>query len=101
MSVIARELARLKKAASSLTKDLSNLEGIVHEGEEAIKTADEQRIILIEEMAAILNVSLPTVRRWLHDGRLEPHYKKGRTYYWLRSDLNEILRNSNSEAEKK
>ncbi|MCB9298834.1 MAG: helix-turn-helix domain-containing protein [Lewinellaceae bacterium] len=50
-------------------------------------------------MAEILSVSVNTARRWLHDGRLEPSYRKGRTYYWLRSDLDEILRNS--EGEKK
>lgn len=94
MNAIARELARLKKQASNLSKDLSHLEGIVQEGEAATKTADEQKIILIAEMADILNVSLNTVRRWLHAGRLEPHYKRGRTYYWLRADLENILRNN-------
>ena len=99
MSTIVRELARLKKAASNLTKDLSLLEGIVQEGAKEVKTAEEQKIILIGEMAEILSVSVNTARRWLHDGRLEPSYRKGRTYYWLRSDLDEILRNS--EGEKK
>lgn len=100
-STIARELARLKKAASNLSKDLSLLEGFVQESGTAPETEEERKIILIEEMASILKISVTTTRRWIHDGRLDPYYKKGRQYYWLRADLDKILTNAGNENSKK
>jgi excisionase family DNA binding protein len=92
MNGIAREIARIKRQASHLTEDLRQLENLLSDTTEKATKETEKEVILPEEMADILGKSVPTVRRWIKEGKLTPHYKNGRTHYWLRSELAQVLK---------
>lgn len=92
MNGIAREIARIKRQASHLTEDLKQLEFLLTESTSEETQKSEKEVILPEEMAGILGKSVFTVRRWIKEGKLTPHYKNGRTHYWLRSELPQVLK---------
>ena len=88
MRAIKREIARMRKKSAALTEELQKLE-ILLDAEEDI--ANNRDLVTVEELADILDKSVRTVRRWMFDGKLDPYYKKGRQYYWLRSELPLIM----------
>lgn len=82
--------ARAKLA--TVTAELEELEAVIEDANKQGKPGTE--IVGLEEMCDILQVSMPTVRRYLKAGKLEPSYRKGKQIYWLRSELKDVLRNS-------
>lgn len=96
MNSITREIARIKRQASHITADLQQLETLLAEGNKGEAPQGENEIILPEEMADILGKSVFTVRRWIKEGKLAPFYKNGRTHYWLRSELPQVLKSGSA-----
>lgn len=85
----------VRSIRANLTKanaDLAELEAVLEDMKQQGKP--ETEIVTIDEMADILQISITTLRRYLKAGKLEPAYRKGKQYYWLRSELQEVLRNS-------
>lgn len=92
MTGLAREIARLKKQALHLSEDLRQLETIVQDSDIAPKAVEAKDLIFIEEMAEMFGRSVATLRRWMKAGRLMPFYQEGRKYYWLKSELPQVLK---------
>lgn len=91
---ISREISRLKKQALHLAEDLRQLEMMIQDADKTAKAEEVMDLIFIEEMAETYGRSVATLRRWMKAGRLQPFHQQGRKYYWIRSELPQVLKGS-------
>lgn len=89
---LSKAVRQAREKLAAVTADLTELEAVIEDANKQGKPVTE--IVVMEEMGDILQVSMPTVRRYHKDGKLEPSYRKGKQIYWLRSELKQVLRNS-------
>lgn len=60
-----------------------------------------QRLLKIEDLAELLGLSQPTIRRLAHAGKIPPGVKLGRSRRWRQSDLNAAIIDLTGGGEKK
>lgn len=91
-NTVSRSLRKIRSQLADLAGEVTELEAIVNDDD--YRTPEEKEVIYIEEMASILKVSTMTIYRYLKKGLLKPVHRRGKRHYWLRSELDQVLKNA-------
>lgn len=92
-NAVSRSLGRIRSELVKLAGEVTELEAVISDDD--YRSPTEKEIIYIEEMASIARVSTMTIYRWIKKGKLQPIHRQGKRYYWLRSELDEVLKSAN------
>ena len=96
MSTIHKELDKAKKQISQAVQSLEEISSLLAESE-GPPIGGSKPFLTEQDLAEAFGKHLATIQRWRKEGRLNPYYQQGRTFYWLREDFDRLL----TESEKK
>ena len=93
---------QLPKAVTLLTKEVSELKRLLIEKQEHPPTEQPEQLLTVQEAAAFLNLTVPTIYSKVSKGEL-PVMKRSKRLYFSRTELMEYLKEgrkkSNAEIE--
>jgi excisionase family DNA binding protein len=61
---------------------------------------ENDNFLKIEDVAKELKTSIHTIRRWLQNGKLKGYRPTGGAYFFDRSQINDFIRNSQTDEKK-